>query len=273
MKTRSDSSRSQYLKGVGILLLVAALIAGIAGCTGNGATVPPGTSALHLVYDADLSDVPPGDRASVMEGVKDVIERRINALGIVDHVVAVHEQEDYQWTVAMSLNGVADVEKAKKMLGIFTVVEFRELDDEAEYWIPSTGTVTVNNEEQELVLSSRYFEEDTEVRLDQFGRPVLAFAWDDIGKQLSEQITTRLIDKQLAIFLGDEPLKGEDGRMIAPVVRGVIRDEGVIEGLSIADAQMLSRFLNAGRIGVPLGRWVVKNGSWTFEQGVPLHEE
>ncbi len=224
----------------------------------------------YLVYQADVSDIPPEDRDEIMEGVKGVITRRIDALGITEPIVQVQEREG-DYNIAIQLPGIADIEEAKRMVGLFTVLEFREWDDEEGDWIPATATVTVNGEEQELTLSSRYFGEDTDVRLDQYNRAFLLFEWDETGQKLSRQITSRLIGEPLAIFLGDEPLRGEDGRIIAPTVRDVIDESGVIEGLSIPDAQMLSRFLNAGRIDVPLGRWV-EEGSRAFEPDIPLYE-
>jgi preprotein translocase subunit SecD len=124
----------------------------------------------------------------------------------------------------------------------------------------------VNN--QTLTLSSRYFKENTSIRVDQYGKPLLVFEWDETGAQLSEQITTRLLHKPLAIFLGDEPLRGQDGHVIAPTVQAVIIDKGQIEGLSLADATELKDLLNAGRIPVPLGSYV--NGE--FKSSVPLYE-
>ncbi|MFO7996680.1 MAG: protein translocase subunit SecD [Dehalococcoidia bacterium] len=223
-----------------------------------------------MVYQADVSDIPAGDRDEIMEGVKAVVQRRIDALGITEPIVQVQKQEG-EYNIAIQLPGVADIEEAKRMVGLFTVLEFREWDEEEEDWIPATGTVIVDGEERELTLSSRYFDEDTYIHIDQFGKPFLVFEWNEDGQQLSEQITRRLIGKQLAIFLGDEPLEGEDGRIIAPVVRDVIEDRGVIEGLSLTEAQRLSRFLNAGRIDVPLGRWV-EEGSKVFEPDIPLYE-
>jgi preprotein translocase subunit SecD len=224
----------------------------------------------YLVYQADVSDIPAGDRDEIMEGVKAVVQRRIDALGITEPIVQVQKQEG-EYNIAIQLPGIADIEEAKRMVGLFTVLEFREWDEEEEDWIPATGTVIVDGEERELTLSSRYFDEDTYIHIDQFGKPYLVFEWNEEGQQLSEQITRRLIGKQLAIFLGDEPLEGEDGRIIAPVVRDVIEDRGVIEGLSLTEAQRLSRFLNAGRIDVPLGRWV-EEGSKVFEPDIPLYE-
>jgi preprotein translocase subunit SecD len=216
----------------------------------------------YLVYQADLSDVESADKDNIMEGVKGVVERRINALGITEPIVEIQKHEG-EYNIVIQLPGIADIEKAKEMVGLFTVLEFREQDTSGN-WTPATGTV--NNET--LTLSSRYFKENTSIATDQYGKPLLVFEWDETGAQLSKQITTRLLNKQLAIYLGDEPLRGEDGHMIAPVVRAVIEDKGQIEGLSLADATELKDLLNAGRIDVPLGRWV----EGEFQPSIPLYE-
>ena len=217
----------------------------------------------YLVYQADLTDVPPGTENDIMEGVKGVVERRINALGITEPVVEIQRFEG-EYNIVIQLPGIADIEEAKQIVGLFTVLEFRE-QDAAGNWTPATGTV--NN--QTLPLSSRYFKKNTYVTVSQTtAETLLIFEMDDEGAQLFRQISTRLMGKPLAIFLGDEPLRGEDGEMIAPIVRAVIEDSGQITGLSLADAQELSRVLNAGRIDVPLGRW----SDGEFEPSIPLYE-
>jgi preprotein translocase subunit SecD len=216
----------------------------------------------YLVYQADVSDIEPEYRDEIMEGVKGVIERRIDALGVTEPVVQLQKQEG-KYNIAIQLPGIADIEKAKEMIGLFALLEFRE-QDAAGNWTPAKGTL--NGEE--LTLTSRYFNENTYVTINQLGRPLLIFEWDETGQELSQQITSRLIGKQLAIYLGDEPLRGEDGQIIAPVVRETITDRGQIEGLSLTDAQELRDLLNAGRIDVPLGRWV----EGEFEPSVPLYE-
>jgi len=221
----------------------------------------------YLVYQADVSDIEPGTEYEVMEGVKGVIERRINALGITESTAQIQKHEG-EYNIVIQIPGIADIEKAKEMVGLFTVLEFREQDAEGN-WIPATGTVTVNGEEKELVLSSRYFKENTEITLHPTTNQVLLlFEMDETGAQLFKQISTRLLGKPLAIYLGDEPLRGEDGQIIAPTVQAVIEDRGQITGLSLVDAQELSHVLNAGRIDVPLGRWA----DGEFEPSVPLYE-
>ncbi len=216
----------------------------------------------YLVYQADLSDVEPANKDEMMDGVKGVVERRINALGITEPVVEIQKHEG-EYNIVIQLPGIADIEKAKETVGLFTVLEFREQDATGN-WTPAKGTVS----NETLTLSSRYFKENTSINVDQYGKPLLVFEWDATGAQLSEQITTRLLGKQMAIFLGDEPLRGEDGHIIAPTVQAVITDKGQIEGLSLADVTELKDLLNAGRIDVPLGRWVDEE----FEPSVPLYE-
>ena len=217
----------------------------------------------YLVYQADLGDVQPGTENEAMEGVKGVIERRINALGITEPVVEIQKYEG-EYNIVIQLPGIADIEKAKELVGLFTVLEFREQDTAGNFTIPATGAVG----NQTLTLSSRYFKANTEVAIDNLGKPLLIFEMDETGAQLFKQISTRLLGKPLAIFLGDEPLRGEDGHIIAPTVQAVIEEKGQIEGLSLADAQELSLVLNAGRIDVPLGRWTDAE----FEPSVPLYE-
>jgi len=133
-----------------------------------------------------------------------------------------------------------------------TLLEFGELvsgnetarwENELGRWKPAVAVI----DGVEKALTSRYFKNNTYVTRGNLGEILLIFEWDKEGSQLSQQITSRLIDKPLGIFEGDQPLRGEDGRSIAPTVRAVITDRGQIEGLSLADATRLSKQLNAGR--------------------------
>src|SRR3989344_6831141 len=43
----------------------------------------------HLVYNVDLSQVPENDRTSVLNGIRDVVERRVNLYGVSEPQVFV----------------------------------------------------------------------------------------------------------------------------------------------------------------------------------------
>jgi len=150
----------------------------------------------------------------------------------------------------VEIPGVSLTDDQKASLGNTALLEFRELTtiDGEEKWIPATGTI----DGETLALTSSYFKSNTSVQKDQFGKIYLTFEWDETGSELSKQITTRLMGKQLAIYENGEPLLTEDGRMIAPTIQSVITDKGQIDGLGLDVAMALSKQLNAGRLPVSL---------------------
>lgn len=201
---------------------------------------------IHIVYKADLSGVEEGKEGEIIDGVVAVIANRINPLGVTEPVIG--KQGNDRIVVELPGFDISDVQKER--IGRTALLEFRELviEDGEEKWIPATGTI----DDEEKVLNSSYFEENTYVNIDQIGSIFLIFEWNEEGSQLSEQITSRLLGQPLGIFEGDEPLVGEDGIPITPIIQAIITDRGQIEGLSTNEATELSKQLNAGRLPVPL---------------------
>ena len=208
---------------------------------------------LYIVYRADLSSVPEDEQTSVMEGVKEVIDNRINPYGVTEPVLQIQGKD----RILLELPGIHITDKDKERLSRVALLEFGELADDGEEarweselgrWKPATGII--NGEEK--TLTSRYFRENTFIRMSPEGGLELVFEWDNEGSKLSKEITGRLKGERLGIFEGEEPLRGEDGRHIAPVVQEVITQSGIITGLSRIDADTLSKQLNAGRLPVSL---------------------
>ncbi len=200
----------------------------------------------HIVYQADLSGVEAGKEGEIIDGVVAVIANRINPLGVTEPVIGKQGTD----RIVVELPGFDITNTQKERIGRTALLEFRELviEDGEEKWIPATGTI----DGKEKVLNSSYFKENTYVDRDQFGNILLIFEWNEEGSQLSEQITSRLLGEPLGIFEGDEPLLGEDGFPITPIIQAIITDIGQIEGLSMNEVTELSKLLNAGRLPVPL---------------------
>ncbi|MFC1870054.1 protein translocase subunit SecD [Chloroflexota bacterium] len=202
---------------------------------------------IHMVYQVDVSAVESGNEAEAIDGAIAVIEKRINVLGVTEPVI----QKQGEDRILVQLPGISEVEKAKSLIGETALLEFREqvTDENGQAkWVPAAGEI----DGQTKVLTSAYFRENTYVTSDDFGRVLLVFEWNEEGSKLSGAITGRLIGKPLGIFLGSEPLLGEDGEPIAPIVRSKITDRGQIEGLSSTESTDLAKLLNAGRIPIPL---------------------
>jgi preprotein translocase subunit SecD len=212
---------------------------------------------VHLVYQADLSNIAEADRASAMDADVTAITQRVDVFGVTNPVI----QKQGTDRILVELPGIADVEKAKAVIGQVAILEFGELatsetdpaikwKNELGNWKPAMGTLNG----QQVALTSGYFEKNTYISTSDVGGILLMFQWNSEGSQLSNQITSRMVTTRarLGIFSGNSALLGDDKQPIAPSVNGVITDKGEIEGLSQAEATQLSKLLNAGRIPVPL---------------------
>ncbi len=80
----------------------------------------------HLVYQADVSHIPESERDDAVSGVRDVIERRINALGVSEPVVQTNRSANGDYRVIVEMAGVFDVAEAKNQIGETPLLEFKE---------------------------------------------------------------------------------------------------------------------------------------------------
>src|SRR3989344_9368474 len=70
----------------------------------------------HLVYDIDLSGVESGDRDSAINGLRDVIEKRVNLFGVSEPQVY-SAQAGSSSRLVVELAGIKDVNKAIEQIG------------------------------------------------------------------------------------------------------------------------------------------------------------
>ncbi|MFA5133856.1 MAG: protein translocase subunit SecD [Patescibacteria group bacterium] len=82
----------------------------------------------HLVYEADMSKIASKDQSEAIEGVRDVIERRINALGVSEPLVQTNFSGD-AWRVIVDLAGIKNVSEAINQIGETPVLQFKEQSD------------------------------------------------------------------------------------------------------------------------------------------------
>ncbi len=80
----------------------------------------------HLIYKADVSDIPEKRQESAVQGVRDVIEKRVNVLGVNEPDIRVNKSQQGSYRIAAELAGVKDVGQAIKKIGETPLLEFKE---------------------------------------------------------------------------------------------------------------------------------------------------
>ena len=219
----------------------------------------------HLIYEADLTSMEKQDYSSAMQGLRDIIERRVNLFGVAEPVVQTQEAGD-QHRLVVELAGVKDPGEAIKMIGQTPFLEFKKqrseedrqkiLDKQAEI----EGMLYEEMQQVEgwqLAFDDPYFEptgltgqylERAELSFDQqLGTPLILIQFDDEGSALFEELTSENIGKILAIYIDNLPIS-------TPVVQDKISGgRAQITGdFTIDEAKELARNLNAGALPVPI---------------------
>ena len=238
---------------------------------------------VHLEYEADLSSVAEDKRSGVMEGVKDLIERRINSYGVAEPQI----QVSGEYRLIVELPGIDSIQDAIDWIGATPWLSFSERRPQEEtdailakmkemqgkkteeiMAIPDISTIfeangTIKNPYyKETELSGKYLEKAT-LSFDQTtGAPLVLLKFNDEGAKIFEQVTERNVGKSISISLdglsiidtnGDNQINASD--LYAPNVNEKISGgQAQITGISsVKEAKTLVKRLNEGALPVPLG--------------------
>lgn len=206
-----------------------------------------------LVYEADLTNIEPADYSAAMNGLRDVIERRINYTGVKEPRVTVNKSGE-TWRLTVELAGVKDIQEAIKMIGETPYLEFRELRAEEEIEEISALEETSEEAEEDInayfkptPLTGKYLKR-AEVSFDQTtSLPVINLVFNDEGAKIFAELTRNNIGNPLAIYLDGHPIS-------IPVVREEIPSGmAQISGdFTLAEAKELASRLNQGALPVPI---------------------
>lgn len=128
----------------------------------------------HLIYQADMSQIEHTERAESLDGVRNVVERRVNAFGVSEPRVQTTIKGDV-YRIIVELAGITDVSEAIREIGETPILEFKEPNTEIDVDITEEGLIElegINTNEREVageILSLALSGEDFTNLVDEFG--------------------------------------------------------------------------------------------------------
>ena len=199
----------------------------------------------HLVYEADLAQIGDLEVADAMQGVRDVVERRVNFFGVSEPLVQVSGGD----RLIVELAGISDVNQAIQLIGETPFLEFREETDQTRAILDAQAMGERLNEEPFTAtgLNGRHLERAQLVFDPQTNIPQVSLQLTGEGAELFAEITKRNIGKLVAIYLDGVPIS-------IPVVQTEIPDgQALISGdFNPQEAKLLVTRLNSGALPVPI---------------------
>jgi protein-export membrane protein SecD len=214
----------------------------------------------HLVYKADISELPPEDVATSMDTLRDVIERRTNLFGVSEPIVQIEKSSVFaggerEQRLIVELPGVTDIAEATRIIGETPLLSFMLINENATP--PEEGEEFTQEQFDEIFIPTGLTGRFLERSALEFGaggtsghlqnEPIVRLDFTKEGGELFADITRENTGRTLAIFL-DGDLKS------APVINEEIPSGSAIVsgGFTPDEARDLVRNLNLGALPVPI---------------------
>lgn len=209
----------------------------------KGLDLQGGTS---IILQADMSHIPQAEKGNALEGVRAVLENRVNLYGVSEPVIqTITANNDYRLLV--ELPGVNSAQ-TQELIGTTAQLSFWESATSSAVQIPQGIPVSVLGNiikptsltGKDLQTASVTFDPST-------GQPQVQLTFTNSGSQKFADITKRNVGKIVAIVLDDEVIE-------APRVNeAILAGNAVITGNFTTDlANQLAIELKAGALPVPL---------------------
>lgn len=204
----------------------------------------------QLILSADMAGIDPQDQEKAIESAKNVIENRIDSLGVAESSIKTAKSER-QHRLIVELPGITDIDEAVATVKKSAHLEFRTLKD-GEL---AQATISALPEHfQSTGLTGKDLKRaqaapgQVSPNIQNPGY-VVNLEFNQEGARKLEQITNDNLQKPMAMFLDDEPISWPP-----PVIQSIISDGSAqITGNFTADeARQLAIQLNAGALPVPL---------------------
>ncbi|MDP3729548.1 MAG: protein translocase subunit SecD [bacterium] len=197
----------------------------------------------YLVYDIDVSNVSESDQEVVVNGLRNVIEKRVNLFGVGEPRVTTSTVGG-AYRLNVELAGITDINEAIKQIGETPLLQFAEVIVHE----PKEGEAA-KPEDTEFFLTSltgRYIK-GAQIAFNQTNLPIVSLEFNDDGADLFEIITKKNVGKYLAIFLDGQPIE------IARVSEAISGGKAQISGIQdIKAVKSLVERLNAGALPAPI---------------------
>lgn len=200
---------------------------------------------IELTMSADMTNIEERDRDSALESAKNIVENRVNALGVAEPVIQTAKKGN-QYRLIVELAGLSDVEQAIALVKKTAHLEFKILKSDAP---PEATFAALPDFYESAGLTGRELKRAQAQPSQDPQSPgyVVALEFNQDGAVKFEEITRDNLGKPVAISLDDQIIS-------APTVNAIISDgNAIITGnFTSQEARQLAIELNAGALPAPL---------------------
>lgn len=204
---------------------------------------------VRVVIKLDMSGISDTNKDQAAESVKDILNRRINFLGVSETTTYISKANN-EYRIIVEIPGQKNLEGAIKSIGSTAQLKFKVVKPGINWPITDANTKLTINEifedsdisGKDLIGSDVSFESTK-------NQPVIQLKFSSEGREKFSNLVKKNVKKPIGIFLDNNllqaPIVSED------LANGLTTDP-TITGVDLETAKNISSLLRAGALPVPI---------------------
>jgi len=212
---------------------------------------------IRIVLQADLEDIAEEDRENAVESAVEVIERRVNLLGVSEpHINTLKIGEEYR--IVVEIPGMENITDAIALVGETAQIKFMVLKDDVEWNVQNYQNYFFEPEVwQETDVTGADLKGASVVfgsqqRVGNQNQPQIQLSFTKEGLDKFSEIAKQNIGKPVAIFLDDEPVPISMAVVDENLAQGLVGDPIISGSFTLKEAQALSVQIRAGALPISI---------------------
>lgn len=201
---------------------------------------------MQVVLEAQMADVPEGDRQTALDSAQAIITRRVDLYGIAEPLVQSARVGD-SYRLIVELPGISDPTEALNLVGQTADLQFLLVRQQLELDPAATESAAPTAQLEDIGLGGNDLRRAALSFNPQTGEPEVSLEFNTEGTTIFGQVTTDNVGGTLGIFLDGSPL------MLPTISTAILDGRAVLTGqFAVEEARQLAVQLNAGALPVPI---------------------
>ncbi len=212
---------------------------------------------IRVVLGTDMSKIAVDDQQSALESAKEVIERRVNYLGVTEPVINTAKVGD-EYRIIVEIPGITDTQAAVSLIGQTAQLEFKELTNASEwsedkfyeFYMNPTAWKSTDLSGADLRGATVVFSSD--LSSGGSSAPQIQLLFTPEGKKKFANLAKKNVGKPVALFLDQEASPLSMPVVSADLADGVFQDPVITGNFDVKSANALSLQIRAGALPIPV---------------------
>lgn len=202
---------------------------------------------VKVTINLDMSGIEDSKRDQAAESVKEIVNRRINFLGVAETNSLISKNNN-QYRLLVEIPGQKNLESAIESIGSTAQLSFKSVRPELKW--PITDP---NLKVDDVFVDSGITGKDligAEVTFNsQTNQPVIQLRFSNEGRQKFSELVKKNVKKPIGIFLDKNLLQAP---IVSEELAAGITNDPTITGVDLETAKNVSSLLRAGALPVPI---------------------